>query len=242
METTPAPAPVAPAPSAPAPKKSRLWLWILLVIGILLVLGGIVVAVIIAGVFALSSKLENTNIDFTLDDSNTDNNAVYENSNWLGNTQNVGDTTVGYQLTLPSDWTLSSDDSIEGLINKNYEFTYYDDVNGTTTNHFVIRRDDLAAAPDTTLGQYSSDFVASLDEGIQNGDFKIVKTENRTFGAGNYQGYVVVIGNDTTGEQNYYVMTIQDGVAYELSVFYFKDQEAQALADFEQVIATFVAE
>lgn len=233
-------APVTPTPSATmptAPKKSRVWLWVLIIIGVLLLLGGIATGLIVFFVYKAGTSLVNdinSAYDYNTNASTTD-------EAWLADAQLVSDYTLGYSFYMPADWTFDSEDTWETGFSNDYAFIYYDDENDKTTNHFIFRRDDYTAdRPDITLGEYSSDFVADLNEGIDAGDFRIVSTSNRTFGSLDYNGYVVVLGNDARGERNYYVMTVINGVAYEFAVFYFEDQEEQALADLEKVLETVV--
>lgn len=237
--------PVTPAPAAPAPatpKKSRVWLWVLIIVGVLLLLGGIATGLIVYFVYKAGSSLVN-DVNYTYDfNGNYDYNTNTVTSEaWLTDAQLISDFALGYSLYIPADWTFDSEDSWETGFSKDYVFVYFDEEFGKTTNHFILRRDDYTAdRPDITLGEYSSDFVADLNEGIESGDFRIISTSNRTFGSLEYDGYVVVLGNDETGERNYYVMTVVDGVAYEFAAFYFEDQEIQALADLEKVLETVV--
>lgn len=237
--------PVTPTPSATmptAPKKSKVWLWVLLIIGGLLLLGGIATGLIVYFVYKAGTSLVNdinSSYDYNYNfDYNTN---TSTDEAWLADAQLISDYALGYSFYMPADWTFDSEDTWETGFSKDYAFIYYDDEFGKTTNHFIFRRDDYTAdRPDITLGEYSSDFVADLNEGIEAGDFRIISTSNRTFGSLDYDGYVVILGNDATAERNYYVMTVIDGVAYEFAVFYFADQEDQALADFEKVLETVV--
>ncbi|MEK7539692.1 MAG: hypothetical protein AAB558_00400 [Patescibacteria group bacterium] len=227
----------APTPTPEAPKKSRIWLWVLIIIGVLLLLGGIATGLIVFFVYKAGTSVVNdinSAYNYNTNTSTTD-------EAWLADAQLVSDYTLGYSFYMPADWTFDTEDTWETGFSNDYVFIYYDEEFGKTTNHFIFRRDDYTAdRPDITLGEYSSDFVADLNEGIEAGDFGIVSTSNRTFGSLDYNGYVVVLGNGDTGERNFYVMTVINGVAYEFAAFYFEDQEEKALADLEKVLETVV--
>lgn len=231
----------SPTPAgAPAPKKSRLWLWIVLGVVALMMLGGVGVGLIVWGLFKSGGDVDinleypdgaNYNTNYNIEDTSTD---------WYSYSNLVGDADQGYSFLIPDDWTLDSDDPLEGTGSVvNYAFIYTDVIHGETTNHFEFLQQPVVGGPDITLAQYSSEFVDSLNEGITNGDFKLIKTDNRTVGFNANPAFSVYLGDDTTGERNMYVLTVIDNVEYEFGVFYFVDQEAQALADFEKVILTF---
>lgn len=218
-------------------------MWVLIIIGGLLLLGGIATGLIVFFVYKAGTSLVNdinSSYDFNYNyDYNT--NTATTDEAWLAEAQLISDYAQGYSFYIPADWTFDSEDTWETGFSRDYAFLYYDDEFGKTTNHFIFRRDDYTAdRPDITLGEYSSDFIADLNEGIEAGDFTIISTTNRTFGSLDYDGYVVILGNETTAERNYYVMTVINGIAYEFAAFYFEDQEAQALADLEKVLETIV--
>lgn len=231
--SAPTPPPAPPAAPSNTPKKSRAWVWILLILFVLLILGGVGVGFIVWGFM----QDDDGDLDIYTK-GNTNYSINYNTDGWTTDGALLSDATLGYSVNLPSDWTYDSGDEWETGFSKDYAFIYYDDTYGKTTNHFVFRRDDYQDTS-LTLADYSADFIDSLNEGLDSDDFKLLSTSNRTFGIGTYQGYVVILGDDESGERNYYVMTVKDGVAYELAVFYFIDQETQALADFEEVVATF---
>lgn len=248
MDTTstpPAPVqPSVPMNGAPAPKKHRIWLWIVLGIVILFMLGGVGVGFIVWGLIKSGGDLNvnlyddyNYNYNTSYDGGNTNYSDV--NTDWYNDSQLVGNANSGYSFLVPGDWTLDSDDVIDNGTVKNYAFIYTDAVYGETTNHFEFQEQSFPANPNVTLAEYSGDFVDSLNEGLASGDFKILSTDNRTIGLNDYPAYVVTLGDDTTGERNYYALIVVDGVAYEFGVFYFEDQEVQALADFDNVVLTF---
>lgn len=248
MKTTPLAPQVPTQPSmsttgAPAPKKHRIWLWIVLVVVILMMLGGVGIGFIVWGLMKtggdLNINLGSDDFNYNTNYSTSNTNSVDVDTNWYGQSDLVGDANQGYSFLIPDDWTLDSDDPTDNGSIKNYKFIYEDEVYGETTNHFEFEEQTVPGNQNVTLAEYSSDFVDSLNTGLTNGDYKLLQTDNRVVGLNDYPAYVVLIGDDATGERNYYVLTVIDGVEYEFGVFYFEDQEDQALADFEKVVLTF---
>lgn len=180
---------------------------------------------------------DNANRDSSYNDDYTTNTSTASEL-WEVDAQLIDVPAYGYSFLIPKDWSLDSEDTWETGFSSDYVFFYYNEL-GKTTNHFVFRRSDYTLDnPDITLDEYSSNFTADLDEELTDGGYRIISTSNRIFGDFDYAAYVVILGNDESGKRSHYIMTVYNGVAYEFALFYFADQEEQALADFEKVIET----
>lgn len=145
---------------------------------------------------------------------------------------------LNFTYTIPITWTQTFQEEWDTGSLVRYSYQHEIPGKSMNTNIFTFERAWFPNVPDLTLELHTQAFVQQLET---RHDLSVVTIEQgvTTVGRVEYPATTVRVTNLAKQEEDYYVLTLVDGLVYHFSTLYFIDEREQILADMQTVTDSF---